>query len=254
MGDKLILGVFSQDWSMVVTVPVITGAEAALQCLAYWLDCARQTDTVSPLHVPRPGAETRVVWFPNESDNALPPSRIARLLDQSSQRASASTRNTRSRTVARKAFVSYDDKTGRPIVTQLADDHVEDMRAKSLMMRTGDEAGWNISINAQSSGNSAESEQHRQSDPETKMDTDPQTSPDLDLRTPSLVPQELADPGADFDQVSLIEPGNDEKAVFTWDLKREHFYKWHREHFSTQDDLDRSDPWSYLKLANAKFN
>lgn len=244
------------DWKNLVIAPVAFTHDDVLRGLAYWADCAYHSESPSPTHLERPGGLPYAKdYFPQDSDEPLPPSRIARLLEQACKDSPVA-RLTRARTVARKAFMTYDEKTGEPIVVRLGSSHVEGMRMKSAWMRTGDEVASNRGVRDDASVVGTiygVTEEQGYSDPDMAMDLDP--SPDLSFDSSASSDPSPSSPHPNLQATvaTALKEGETKSTRHLTDplyvdycYGLEHLYKWHREHFSPHDDLDRSDSFMYL--------
>ncbi|KAG8953843.1 hypothetical protein FRC04_001473 [Tulasnella sp. 424] len=259
--ERCLFGVFDHDWKNLVTAPVAFTHGDALRGLAYWADCAYHSESPSPTHLPRPGGLPYAKdYFPRDSDEPLPPPRIARLLEEATKDSPAA-RLTRARTVARKAFMTYDEKTGEPVVVRLATSHVEGMRMKSAWMRTGDEVASN---RGDRDGSSVVetiygvTEEQGYNDPDMAMDLDPSPDSSVDSSAssgpspsssqPNLQARARVTPGATVLKEGETKPNRylTDPLYLDYCYRLEHLYKWHREHFSPHDDLDRADSFMYL--------
>ncbi|KAG9048334.1 hypothetical protein FS837_000206 [Tulasnella sp. UAMH 9824] len=244
--NRCLLGVLARDWKTLVSAPAANTRDDMFRGIVYWADCAIHSESPTSTHLKRPDNPQ-----PTSDHNPIPPSRIARLLDQASRPSSPFNRLTRSRTVARRAFVAYDEKTGEPNVVPLGSSHVEEMRMKSAWMRTGDELDVNQAVNDASNAEEivySVTGEERYNDPDMAMDVEPIPGFSI-VSIFAQHPFNVQPQNSGFNGGSALRPRDEQMgpapraADEEYDNYRrrvEHTRRWHQEHFSSEDDLDRS--------------
>ncbi|KIO32960.1 hypothetical protein M407DRAFT_241208 [Tulasnella calospora MUT 4182] len=133
------------------------------------------------------------------------------------------------------------------------------MRIKSAWMRTGDELSEKHRVNATHSVDEiiyGVTEEEGYNDPDMAMDVDPY--PGLSFESPFSTPSsspwgQNQNPRSNSRTaprplvLDRVKPALHaaEGRYFDHHSRIEHLHKWHREHFSPEDDLDRSHTMAY---------
>lgn len=173
------------------------------------------------------------------------PSRIARLLEHSSPAPNSPARRctTRSQTIARKAFILHDSITGEAEFIPLGQDYVEEMRGKSIWMRSRNNLRDEDTLVEIDKNQEYILQAQGYEDPDMDMDEGPME--DLSALAGSSTAGSRSEGSWASQWRADSQPGDeDHEMAMQWANKWHMFNKWHREHFSPEDDVNCEEPTS----------